>query len=367
MSNRIGNGPTTDLAVMEPANTDLVRREAQMSWEDLEKQATAIAKSGCFKSGKNPMTVPQVLILMMIARARGIPMIDGLLQYHIIEDQPAIKAATLLARFQEQGGRHKWVTTTDQVVEAEFWHPSLHPEHLKVTREFEDYKAKGVTHGYEGKLKKNWMQSPMQMLMARAKSVGVNAILPGVALGIEVAEDIDAIEVTATPASEVSAKLNQQLKARLTKPAATEPVVDVESTPIAAAKPIETKPATSARAAAEPMTEWGKFVRDRVDVYNSERAGYSALEPARDDLKKPLHPNQVINHVANACIGAEKVGELDTSGKRDSKKVFGLMERVWASDKEAVYELVDDYLEGLLKALGFDPNVFTAPGMDDKA
>ena len=67
---------------------------------DIQTMALAVVKSGLF----GMKTVEQATALMLIAQAEGYHPALAARDYHIIQGRPTLKAETMMARFQQQGG-----------------------------------------------------------------------------------------------------------------------------------------------------------------------------------------------------------------------------------------------------------------------
>ena len=72
----------------------------QVPFSQLERMASAIAKSGLF-AVKTPEAA---LTLLLIAQAEGIPPTQAMMDYQVIQGTPSLKSAAMLARFQRSGG-----------------------------------------------------------------------------------------------------------------------------------------------------------------------------------------------------------------------------------------------------------------------
>lgn len=151
---------------------------AIVPYTDMERMAGAIVKSGLF----GMKTVDQALALMCIAQAEGRHPGSVAVEYHIIQGRPALKADTMLARFQAAGGKVQWTEYTDKRVAAIFSHPNGGSVEIDWT--FDRAKAAGLTN------KDNWRNYPRQMLRARVISEGVRTVYPGVAIGIYTPEEV---------------------------------------------------------------------------------------------------------------------------------------------------------------------------------
>jgi hypothetical protein len=143
--------------------------------------AVAVVKSGLF----GMKTVEQATALMLIAQAEGYHPALAARDYHIIQGRPTLKAETMMARFQQQGGKVEWKTLTDTEVTAVFSHPS--GGSASITWTFEQAKKAGLTN------KDNWKNYPRAMLRARVVSEGIRTVYPGVVLGVYTPEEVQDI------------------------------------------------------------------------------------------------------------------------------------------------------------------------------
>jgi len=145
--------------------------------QDIERAGNYIAKSGLF----GVKTPEQAIALMLVAQAEGRNPFEAARDYHIIQGRPALKADSILARFQQAGGSVRWIELTDNKAVAEF----SHPQGGKVTIDWDLERAKRA--GLLGK--DNWRNYPRQMLRARCISEGVRTIYPGVCVGTYTVEE----------------------------------------------------------------------------------------------------------------------------------------------------------------------------------
>ena len=144
----------------------------------IERAGNYIAKSGLF----GVKTPEQAIALMLVAQAEGRNPFEAARDYHIIQGRPALKADSILARFQQAGGTVHWVELSDTKAVAEF----SHPQGGKVTIDWDIDRAKRA--GLLGK--DNWRNYPRQMLRARVISEGVRTIYPGVCVGTYTVEEV---------------------------------------------------------------------------------------------------------------------------------------------------------------------------------
>ena len=155
--------------------------------DQIQTMATAVVKSQLF----GMKTVEQATALMLIAQAEGYHPALAARDYHIIQGRPTLKAETMMARFQQQGGKVEWKTLTDQEVTAVFSHPS--GGSASITWTFEQAKRAGLTN------KDNWKNYPRAMLRARVVSEGIRTVYPGVVLGVYTPEEVQDIPTHPAP------------------------------------------------------------------------------------------------------------------------------------------------------------------------
>jgi len=149
--------------------------------DQIQTMANAVVKSGLF----GMKTTEQATALMLIAQAEGYHPALAARDYHIIQGRPTLKAETMMARFQQQGGRVEWKTLTDEEVTATFSHPS--GGSATITWTFEQARKAGLTG------KDNWKNYPRAMLRARVVSEGIRTVFPGVVLGVYTPEEVQDI------------------------------------------------------------------------------------------------------------------------------------------------------------------------------
>jgi len=174
-------------------STTAVTVPTEVPFAQLERMAAAVAKSGLF----GVKTPEQALSLMLIAQAEGTHPATAARDYHIIQGRPTLKADTMLARFQQAGGKVQWHAYTDEMVRATFSHPQGGT--VEIVWDIERAKRAGLTG------KEVWKSYPRNMLRARTISEGVRTVYPGIAIGIYTPEELEdaAPEVVdVTPAAE---------------------------------------------------------------------------------------------------------------------------------------------------------------------
>ena len=155
---------------------------------DIQTMAVAVVKSQLF----GMKTVEQATALMLIAQAEGYHPALAARDYHIIQGRPTPKAETMMARFQQQGGKVEWKTLTDEEVTAVFSHPSGGSATVSWT--ILQAKAANLTS------KDVWRQYPRAMLRARVISEGIRTVYPGVSVGVYTPEELQ--DFDAKPATQ---------------------------------------------------------------------------------------------------------------------------------------------------------------------
>jgi hypothetical protein len=184
----------------------------------MQVMASAIVKSGLF----GMKTPDQALALMIVATAEGRHPGSVAADYHIIQGRASLKADSMLARFQQSGGRVEWHDHTNEKVSATFTHPA--GGSLRIDWDMARAKAAGLGG------KDNWKSYPRQMLRARVISEGVRATFPAVLNGMYTPEEVGEFDAP-RPARAVKVEPVVEVKA--------EPVVEPVAVPATETKAIE--------------------------------------------------------------------------------------------------------------------------------
>jgi hypothetical protein len=221
----------TTSATLERVTQPLPKALQLSTWEDLDRMAQTVAKSGMFGIN-NPA---QAICMFAIAQSEGIDPLSVLRKYHVIEGKPSMRADAMLAEFKKAGGGVIYHVRTDKVVAATYFEDKkritaeaesrsiermnillslefddLDPKERKelylqltrlnkegeqtIIRTMDDATKKGITQGKNG-MKHNWATYPKAMLAARCDTEGIRIIMPGLIAGIM--ETTEAIEVAA--------------------------------------------------------------------------------------------------------------------------------------------------------------------------
>lgn len=155
----------------------------EISIEVIERMATIGNKSGLF----GVKTAEQAAALMLIAQAEGTSPALALRDYHVISGRPTLKADAILARFQQAGGKVRWLKLTEQEAVAVFSHPAGGDVEINWTMEMAR-KAQLLGNG-------TWQKYSRAMLRSRCISEGVRTVYPGVVCGVYTPEEIESIDV----------------------------------------------------------------------------------------------------------------------------------------------------------------------------
>lgn len=161
------------------SQTALAVKQAEIiPFSDMERMASALAKSGLF----GIKTPDQAVALMLVAQSEGRHPASVAAEFDIIQGRPALKSQAALARFQQAGGKIQWLVRNDHECTAEFSHPAGGT--LQVSWTMERANAAGLTG------KQTWKQYPTAMLSARTVAEGVRAVFPACLNGVYLTEEV---------------------------------------------------------------------------------------------------------------------------------------------------------------------------------
>lgn len=151
------------------------------TFTEIRQMSTAIVRSGLFGVANEA----QAISLLLLAQAEGLHPMTAARDYHIIKGRPSLKADTMLARFQQAGGKVEWLTLNDREVKAKFSHSSGGSVIISWT--IEDADRAGLLN----KKGDMWKKYPRQLLRSRVVSEGVRTVYPGVVAGAYTPEEIE--------------------------------------------------------------------------------------------------------------------------------------------------------------------------------
>jgi hypothetical protein len=155
-----------------------------MKIADVEALAVASTKTGFFPGVK---TKEDALVLMMLSQAEGLHPMQALRMFHVINGRPVMRADAMLARFQQAGGKVKWVTSTANECTALFSAPGVDGM-FESSWNIAKATAAGLTNN------PTWKKFPDAMLRARTVSDGIRATMPAVVVGLYTPEEAEDFE-----------------------------------------------------------------------------------------------------------------------------------------------------------------------------
>ena len=151
--------------------------QVPLRYEDIERLAASVAKSGLF----GMKTTDQALALMMIAQAEGLHPALAARDYDIIQGRPAKKAEAMQRDFLMAGGKIEWHALSDTIADATFAHPQGGT--VRISWDIQRAAAAGLAS------KDNYKKFPRQMLRSRTVSEGVRTVWPLATSGMYVPEE----------------------------------------------------------------------------------------------------------------------------------------------------------------------------------
>lgn len=147
------------------------------SLSDMQIMAESIARCGLF----GMKTPDQALALMLVAQAEGMHPATVTQDYDIIQGKACRKSHSVMARFQQTGGKVEWHELTDKLADATFSHPS--GGKLRMSWTWKQAESAKLTN------KDNWRNYPRAMLRARLIAEAVRAVYPAALGGMLMAEE----------------------------------------------------------------------------------------------------------------------------------------------------------------------------------
>lgn len=151
----------------------------QFTTNDLIEISKRVSASGLLgKYNEN-----QIFTLMMLAYKDGTNPVQASMDYHIIQNKPALSSQATLSRFQKSGGRIKYIKRTDTECVIEF----THGQAGTLTVEWNMNRARQAGLDLN---KENWKKYPRQMLAARCLAEGVRALYPACLDGLYLVEEV---------------------------------------------------------------------------------------------------------------------------------------------------------------------------------
>lgn len=140
----------------------------------IDRLGDTFAKSGMFKCTR----IEQGRTIVVMCMTMGITPTEFLAKYDLIDGAPRKKALACLADFRRAGGRHKWLTASDDMKKAtgEFTYEG---QTYTVTFTIEDAQRQGLSF----KPGSNWVKTPSNMLRARVITTAIGMLAPEIVAG----------------------------------------------------------------------------------------------------------------------------------------------------------------------------------------
>jgi len=155
-----------------------------MAINDIERAAGFVVKSRLF--GGAIKTSEAAVALMLLAQSEGLHPMRAFMEYHIIDGRPSLRADTMLARFQNAGGRVEWHKYDESGASATFSHPAGG----SVTVDWDEKTAK-LAGLLPAKLGSGWHKYPRAMYRSRVISEGIRTVYPGVMLNLYTPDEVE--------------------------------------------------------------------------------------------------------------------------------------------------------------------------------
>lgn len=144
---------------------------------EMQVMAEAVARSGLF----GMKSADQALALMLVAQSENRHPATVTQDYDIIQGKACRKTHSVMARFQQMGGKVEWHQLNENIADATFSHPAGGA--LRIEWTIDHAKKANLTN------KDNWKNYPRAMLRARVIAEGVRAVYPAAIGGMMVAEE----------------------------------------------------------------------------------------------------------------------------------------------------------------------------------
>lgn len=167
---------------------NMARQDALTAVESVGK---TFSQSGMF----GVSTPAQGAVMAMTCMMEGLTPVEFGKTYDIIKNKLSMKSSAMQAKFQERGGRIKWIRSDAEVCEASFVHKDYAPDGVTIKVSLSELVERGVATTFDDKkkedvLKDNYRRHPAQMLRARAVSEGIRMVDPSIVSGIYTPEEI---------------------------------------------------------------------------------------------------------------------------------------------------------------------------------
>lgn len=184
----------------QPARPAHQQHNMELTFSQIERIATAIARGGLFGSNN----LDAVLTLCMVAHAEGQHPAVVFRDYNIIQDRPAKTAEAMHRDFLLGGGAVEWIENSDTACEAKFSHPRGGSATIRWDLERAHKAGLGKRSRKNPDKPSAWEKYPRQLLRSRTVSEGCRTVWPAATGGLhevgEVFDIVDSDDKVAAPA-----------------------------------------------------------------------------------------------------------------------------------------------------------------------
>lgn len=246
---------------------------ASFGFDQLERMATAFAKSGLFGVKEQS----QALSLMLYAQAMGKHPALIMRDYDVIQGRLAKKSEVMLRDYQASGGSVEWTKYEDDGVIGIFRHP-LAPLPLKVSWDLERAKKAGLA-GKDGGM---YSKYPRAMFRSRCISEGVRATAPDVTEQMHTPEEMRSIETEMEPVTvgEAVTQVAEQSRNALPEAEVEELLKSLEVATLAELTPAFGRAYTTAKRAGDEIAK--KKLQARYEAKKDEIAAEAAAQAEKE-------------------------------------------------------------------------------------
>jgi len=169
----------------------------------VEQLGGMFARSGMFGCEK----VEQGMVLALACISERKSPFELLRTYYIIKNQLSMRADAMLAKFNEAGGKHFWVTTTKETATIRVTYGQFKDYEVSYTladAEQAELCGKGGAMRPGQKGPGQWQKVPDAVLRARCVSKCIRMVAPGIVAGTYTPEDLDTPQVDAPKAAQTT-------------------------------------------------------------------------------------------------------------------------------------------------------------------
>ena len=181
-----------------PAKTsDVITSEAK--YRNLMKFSGELIKTGFLPLALK--TPAQVTAVILTGQEMGLAPMYSLRNINIIQGKPCLASELQLTIFIKNGGKVRWIESTDTKAVVELTHPNNPQNPHQGSFTIEEARNAGLI------TKDSWKKYPKAMLKARAISSGLRAIAPEIQMGLYDPDEIQPIDIDEADIVDESAEI----------------------------------------------------------------------------------------------------------------------------------------------------------------